>query len=199
MFYSNGAPIYKSEVAEECGKPSGELTLKNIFRYPKENSIYVSVPFHSSALSADDGPTSSITAAYEVQLIKELSDAGADEVIIKCDYESLDGDFVLRIANYVSLIKLTVPDIHVGFMIFPEDLKLTSAVDTVYDYADFCAVDMTNVNEKEDFSSIIGTNLTNILRYKMRILIRYGSEQNINDVYALLDSFGVKNRQVIVK
>lgn len=195
MFYSNGAPIYKSEVAEDCGKPSGELTLKNIFKYPLENGIYVSVPFPSSALSSEDTPASSITSAYEAELIKELALAGADEILIKCKYDALDSDFILRIANYITLVKLSAPDIHVGFIISTDDVKSTQTIDSVCRYADFCAVDMSGMENAEDMASFIESELTNILRYNMRVLIK----GNTPEAYALLDSLGIKNRQVFVK
>ncbi len=196
MFYSNGAPLYYSEVAEECDKQSGELTLKNIFRYQKENGIYVSVPFPSSALSAHESPAASIDAAYEAELIKELCEAGANDVIIKCKYEALDDDFVLRIAGYISVLKITVPNLRVGFMISAEDAGKTAEIDSICDYADFCAVDMSSAENGETVKSLTEPLLTNILRYKMRVLI---SGTELDSKYAALDGLGIKNRQVVSK
>ena len=196
MFCSNGAPLYYSEVAEECDKPSGELTLKNIFKYTKENGIYVSVPFPSEALEGSDSPTSSITAAYEAELIKELYEAGANEVIIKCSYGSLDEDFILRIAGYITDLKRKVPEITVGFMISTEDASKTAEIDGICDYADSCAVDMSAAESGEEILSLTEPLLTNLLRYKMRICISGGE---LDSKYAALDELGIKNRQVVSK
>ena len=188
MFYSNGTPIYNSPVAEENGKASGELTLKNIFRYTNENDIYVSVPFSSSGLSKDD----SAAAIYETELIKELYESGADEVIIKCDRKAPTDLLLLRLAEYFTEVKKAVPEIHLGFMITSDEAKDTETVERICDYADFCAVDTSAV---ADLDKAMGESLVNVLRYNMRVLIKGGTEEN----YAILDKYGIKNRQVIAK
>ena len=200
MFYSNRSPIYKSEVAEDCGKPSGELTLKNVFRYPQENGIYVSVPFPSDALASTSGPASSMTATYEIELIKELFEAGANEIIIKCSYESLESeDLLSHIASYVSSLKREVPEINVGFMISSEDVTKTESIDFICKYADFCAVDMSSAKDGESIISIAEPAIINILRYNMRILISGGGSDSVSVKLLALDSLGITNRQIITK
>lgn len=200
MFLSNGAPLYKSEVAIACGKPSGELTLKNIFRYPNENGIYVSVPFPSEALSGGEAPAADVLAAYEFSMIKELYEAGADEVIIMCNTEELeDNEFISRAAEYIADLKRKVEGIHVGFMIASEDGNATEAIDTICDYADFIAIDMTDADDAEKLTASVDLSLVNILRYKMRVLISGGDGEALSAKYGALDAFGIKNRQVVTK
>jgi hypothetical protein len=195
MFYSNRAPIYFSEVAEIYGKPSGELTLRNIFRYPLENGIYVSVPFPSEALS----DSTSASAPYEAELIKELYDAGANDIILKCNYETLDEALVARVAEYIIGLKESIPDICIGFAVSVKDAEKTAEIDKLLDYADFCAVDMSSAQSGDELTALTSPLLTNILRYNMRVMLRGGDEASLAERYAVLDNLGIKNRQVISK
>ena len=203
MFAKNGTPLYKSNVAIEAGKSCGELTLKNIFRYSNENRIYTSVPFPSSSLSMEKGLSASYAAAYEIEMIRELCEAGASEIIVKCDTSRLsDDDFVARVVEYLCEIQIKVPEINLGFMISAvnaasEDTK--AAIDVICDYADFCAVDMTAANSPEELSELTDAAIVNILRYKMRVLIGNSSESDLSALYSALDTFGINNRQVIIK
>ncbi len=203
MFAEDGTPLYKSPVAIESDNPCGELTLKNIFRYSNENGIYTSVPFPSKSLSISKGLSASYAAAYEIEMIRELSEAGASEIIIKCDTSDLsDEDFVARAVEYICDIQIKVPEINVGFMISAQNASsydTKAAIDAICDYADFCAADMTSAKDAEELIALTDASIVNILRYKMRVLIRYGSEEEVNSIYSALDSFGIKNRQVLVK
>ena len=202
MFASDGTPLYKSPVAIESSNPCGELTLKNIFRYSNENGIYTSVPFPSEALSMSKGLSASYVAAYEIEMIRELSEAGASEIIIKSDADLSDSEFLDRAVEYLCELQIKVPEINVGFMISAADASnddTKAAIDTLCDYADFCAVDMTSAKDAEELTSLTDAAIVNILRYKMRVLVRYGSEEEVNAIYSALDTFGIKNRQVIIK
>lgn len=209
MFYSNGAPFYRSEVANAAGNPSGELTLGNIFKYPEENEIYVSVPFPSSVLSSSDDVLSSVKAAYEIAMIKELCEAGADEVIIRCSafggdrtYSIADEDFSTTVCEYLSDLRHKVPDINIGFMISASDANdqsLAVAVDKINGYADFIAVDMTDVSDTEELTETVNSALVRILRYKMRVLIGGADEESLAPIYQVLDTLGITNRQVAIK
>lgn len=206
MFYSNGAPFYMSEVANAAGKPSGELTLGNIFRYTVENRIYVSVPFPSSVLASKEDALESVKAAYEIAMINELYEAGADEIIIRCApfggecaYSLTDEAFVKRICEYLSDLRHKVPDIHIGFMISASDAKdgsLAVAIEQINCYADFIAVDMTAISDAEELKTAANSALVNILRYKMRVLIGGANEEALVPIYQALDTLGIKNRQV---
>lgn len=208
MFLSNGAPLYKSEVAIASGKPSGELTLKNIFRYANENGIYVSVPFPSEALLSSDEMLWGMDAAYEIAMIKELYEAGADEVIIRCTPLGESGafsigneDLVQRVCEYLSEIRIKVPDIHIGFMISAEDARdgaYTVDIDKINGYADFIAADMTGFNDAEELKAAANAALVNLLRYEMRVIVG-GNEETLPSVYQVLDTLGIKNRQVATK
>lgn len=207
MFYSNGDPFYRSEVADAFGQTSGELTLGNIFKYAKENGIYVSVPFPSEALSMDDSIKGGVRAAYEFELIKELYGAGADEVIIRCvpfGSQSADllrnDEYMERVTEYLHGLRIKVPDIHIGFMISADDAadgSLAGIIHTVDTYADFIAVDMTGSADTESLTASIEASLANLLRYEMRALLgNSGDEEQLGALLALLDSFGISNRQV---
>lgn len=208
MFTSSGAPLYRSEVAIASGKSAGELTLRNIFRYANENGIYVSVPFPSSALISNDELLWGMNAAYEIALIKELYEAGADEVIIRCSafgasgaFSISDKDLVQRVCEYLSEIRIKVPEIHIGFMISKEDVKdgtFTAEIDKINGYADFIAADLTAVSDTEELKSTVNASLVNLLRYEMRVLVG-GNEETLSSVYATLDSLGIHNRQTVIK
>ena len=208
MFTSSGAPLYRSEVAIASEKSVGELTLRNIFRYANENSLYVSVPFPSSALLSNDELLWGMTAAYEIAMIKELYEAGADEVIIRCSafgesgaYSIGDKDFMQRACEYLSEIRIKVPEIHIGFMISKEDVKdgaFTAEIDKIGGYADFIAADMTAFSDTEELKSAVNASLVNLLRYEMRVLVG-GREETFSSIYATLDSLGIKNRQTVIK
>lgn len=209
MFYSNGAPFYRSEIANAAGNPSGELTLGNIFKYPEENGIYVSVPFPSSVLSSKDDALTSVKAAYEIAMIKELCEAGADEVIIMCSslgdesvYSIANEDFAKRVCEYLSDLRHKVPDINIGFMISASDVKdpaLAVSVDKINGYADFIAVDMTEISDAEELTETVNSALVRILRYKMRVLIGGADEEALAPIYQVLDTLGITNRQVAIK
>ena len=209
MFYSNGAPLYSSEVAEASGEPSGELTLGNIFKYANENDIYVSVPFPSSVLASKESPLSEVRAAYEIALIKELHEAGADEVIIRCSafgtespYSIENEDFAHRLCSYLSDLRYKLPELHIGFMISATeaaDSALSAAIDKINGYADFIAVDMTDVSEADDLTEAASSAIVSILRYEMRLLLGGGDEEALAPLYSALDSLGMKNRQVATK
>ena len=192
MFAWSTPPLYHSAVAEKYGWIMGELTLKNIFRYPNENGIYVSVPFPSRTLSDEPTDGSYEYSTCDAEMIKELYDAGADEVIIKCDRKTTGEAFLLRLAEYFTEIKKAVPGIHLGFMISEDEAKNTEMVARICDYADFCAVDMTDL---QDLDRSIEASFVNVLRYNMRVCINDGSEES----YAILDKYGIKNRQIISK
>lgn len=209
MFYSTGEPFYRSEVARAANKPSGELTLGNIFKYTEENGIYVSVPFPSSVLSSKGDALTSVKAAYEIAMIKELCEAGADEVIIKCSafggestYSFADEDFLKRVCEYLSDLRHKVPDINIGFMMSAGDVQdssLATAINKINDYADFIAVDMTNISDAEELKETADAALVNILRYKMRILIGGAGDEALAAKYQVLDTLGITNRQVATK
>ena len=193
MFSYSGFPLYYSEVAERYGLSTGELTLKNIFRYPAEKGLYVSVPFESKALSGSD------VLIQEIEMINELCLAGADEVIIKCQRGALDDEFLLSLAEYITEIKKASPEMHVGFVISAEEAPATKTVDKICDYADFCAVDLSAISDAEAFDSEISPAFVNILRYNMRILMKGGSEESLDSRYGVLDRLGIKNRQILSK
>jgi hypothetical protein len=206
MFYSNGAPFYRSEVAIAAGKPSGELTLGNIFRYTEENNIYVSVPFPTSVLNEKADTLSDVKAAYEIAMIKELYEAGADEVIIRCTdfggkstYSSDDAEFVNSVCEYLSDLRRKVPEIHIGFMISAGDAgdaSLATIIDKIDRYADLIAVDMTAFSDSEELKVAANSAIVNILRYKMRVLIGSSDEESLALKYQILDTLGMNNRQV---
>jgi hypothetical protein len=208
MFLSNGSPLYKSEVAIASGKPSGELTLKNIFRYANENGLYVSVPFPSGALISRDEMLWGMDAAYEIAMIKELYEAGADEVIIRCSKFGESGvfsigneDFVQIVCEYLSEIRIKVPDIHIGLMISKEDSEdgiHTAEIDKINGYADFIAANMTGFNDAEELKAAANAALVNLLRYEMRGIVG-GNEETLPSIYQVLDTLGIKNRQVATK
>lgn len=206
MFYSNGAPFYRSEVAEAAGKPSGDLTLGNIFKYTEENDIYVSVPFPSSVLSSSGDTLESVKAAYEIAMIDELYKAGANEVIVRCFpfggnsvYSPDSEEFVTRICEYLSDLRRKVPNINIGFMISASDANdasLAAIIDKINDHADFLAVDMTAITDAEELKAVANATLVSILRYKMRVLIRSTENGDLEPMYRVLDTLGIKNRQV---
>ena len=205
MFYSNGAPIYRSEVAMACGKPSGDLTLANVFKYPDEMGIYVSVPFQSTELASDEDASGHVRAAYEIALIKELAAAGADEVIVRCaplgaqSADLLRDDrYMGRITDYLYDLRHEVPEIRIGFTVSASDAadpSLATAIDTLSQYADLIAVDMTGLDDPDSLAASVEPTLANLLRYKMRVLISGKSEE----LCSLLDSMNVKNRQTVIR
>ena len=173
-----------------------------------ENGIYVSVPFHSSALLSNDEMLWGVDAAYEIAMIKELYEAGADEVIIRCSSFGESGAFSIgneaftkRVCEYLSEIRIKVPDIHIGFMISMDDSVdgvHTIAIDKINGYADFIAADMTGTSVADELKAAANASLVNILRYEMRVLVG-GSEETLSSVYETLDSLGIKNRQTVIK
>ena len=186
-------PQYYSKAAEDNGWIMGDLTLKNIFKYPNENGVYVSIPFPSRCLGKKS--YFPINISLDVPMIQELYDAGADDVIIKRFDGSVDDEFILDLANYILEVKTAMPDLSVGFIITVEEARNTALVDRICDYADFCAVDMTEMKDADELKSAAQEVLVNILRYKMRVLIA-GNEETLPPIYQVLDSLGINNRQV---
>lgn len=209
MFYSNGAPFYRSEVARSAGKECGELTLINIFKYANENNIYVSVPFPSTAITLGDSLLWGVEAAYETAMIRELYEAGADEVIIRYSdygitsgYSLTDEELVGRVCEYLSDLQRKLPGLNIGFMISAKDAtdrSLTVIIDKLNSHADFLAVDMTAISDPQALKDTANDALINILRYGMRVLIQRVDDESLSLAYQTLDSLGIKNRQVAVK
>ena len=195
-------------MAIAAGKPSGELTLKNVFKHVNENGIYASVPFPSSAIISSDTLLWSVNAAYEIAMIKELCEAGADEVIIRCSafgesgaFSAANEDLVQRVCEYLSEIRIKVPDVRIGFMISTTELadsSLSANIDKINGYADFLAVDMTAITDPEELKTATNKALVSIFRYEMRVLVG-GDEETLSSVYQVLDSLGIKNRQAAIK
>ena len=196
MMFDGVTPRYYSEAAKEMGWMTGDLTLKNIFRYPNENDVYVSVSYPSRILG--NSLYLNISSEHiEVPMIKELCDAGADEVIIGRCEGTLNDAFIAQLIEYVAGIKAELPDIAVGFTISTAEAQNTAMVDRLCRYVDFCAVDMSAAADGESLASLVNPLITNVLRYKMRVLISDGG--TLDNKYVILNSFGIKNRQVVSK
>ena len=76
--------------------------------------------------------------------------------------------------------------------------SLAVMVDKINGYADFLAVDMTAISDPEELKTTANDALVSILRYEMRVLVD-GGEETLPDVYGVLDSLGIKNRQAAIK
>ena len=139
-------------------------------------------------------------------MIDELYKAGANEVIVRCFpfggnsvYSPDSEEFVTRICEYLSDLRRKVPNINIGFMISASDANdasLAAIIDKINDHADFLAVDMTAITDAEELKTATNEALVSILRYKMRVLIRSTENGDLEPMYRVLDTLGIKNRQV---
>ena len=206
LFYSNGAPYYSSEAAEAFGNPAGELTLKNVFGYAKENGIYISVPFRSKALASHSALTFGAAAAYELELMRELYLAGADEVIV-IPHLSEDGarpsisdsEYASKVAEYLSDIKRELPKLRIGYALTYDELAddgAAAAISEINGRADLLAADLTEFSEASELEEAAREIQVKLMRYGMRVLIGGGDRA---ELCASLDLLGLKNRQMMTK
>ena len=203
MFLSNGAPLYYSDAAKAFGKECGELTLKNIFGYANDKGMYISVPFPSKAMALSGEITFGAAAAYEAELINELYEAGADEVIIKiADFgeSGLSEEDADHLVKYLETVRRRVPRVKLGLMISINDVcdpELSAVIRKLDGYADFIAADLTACDSPEALRAAAQDGLAEILRYEMRALIRDGEAGD--ELCKVLDTLGILNRQFAVR
>ena len=209
LFDENGTPYFSSEIALTLGKPCGELTLKNTFKPILENRLYSSVLFPSSALTGRNSTDRYMQNAYELSLIRELVEAGADEILIYCtsfgnSISSIlsEEDFPDRFIEYTGDVKRKFPDLKLGFALSITDASnpdLAESIRTIAQYVDFLAADATSFSSADELSDAINVSAVSIMRYEMRILLGGISKTDFEEQCALLDKLGIKNRQTVLQ
>jgi hypothetical protein len=205
LFDENGIPYFESEIALSLGKPCGDLTLKNTFKPLIENEIYSSVLFPSSALTSLNATDRYMQNAYEFSLMRELVEAGANEILIYCTPFGksnssilLEDSFAERFIEYVGDIKRKFPSIRIGFSVSAYDLpdpSVSEIICIISEYVDFIAADVTAAKTADELSIVIDPAAISILRYEMRILLGGTTKVELDSQIALLDKLGLKNRQ----
>ncbi len=199
LFDSTGAPYYASPTASAFGNSCGELTLQYIFDGVGEG-IHASVLFPSSALRNTDEAKQSVINAYEIALIEELYEAGADDVILVTELPELTDEFEKVISSYISTLKLSCPELAVGISLsveFVSDETNASTINTLAKNFDILALDLTKCDTPEALSETVSTLSLPILRREMRLLLRASNEKELLGLTEILDKNGMKNRQVI--
>ena len=206
LFSDSGMPLYASEVAAAFGKDHGELTLKNTFRPVADKGLYASVVMPSSVKNV---PPLRIwtTAAYEATLANELWQAGADEIVIlfnetgKRDPVLADG-FIETAVEYVYGIRRQAKELRVGITVTPADLldpAKVNDVERLCGVADFCAVDLTAIEDPAEITDILLEISTTVLRHEMRLLLANEgkSEELLAAADDIMGKLGMKNIQYI--
>lgn len=203
LFSESGAPYYYSSVASAFGNPTGELTLSRVFEAVGED-IYASVIFPSSALCNADEEKRAVITAYEVSMIKELYDAGADDVIITLpdDFQAMDELFIEALSDMMYSLRRHCEQLRVGVSL-PAELAIDTAhaieLEKLSKTVDILALDLTWCESNEELADTVSTASINILRREMRLLIKNANEKELLALSELLDSYGMYNRQVVAK
>ena len=208
LFDANGVPHFESEIAISLGKPCGDLTLKNAFRPLLEAGIYSSVLFPSSALTGRNSTDQYMQNAYELSLIRELVETGANEILVYCTQFGksnsailLEEDFTERFIEYTNDIKRKFPSLRIGFVISASDLPdpaISEIISVISEYVDFLAADATAAKTVDELSDAIDPAAISILRYEMRILLGGTTRSEFDGQVELLDKLGLKNRQSVL-
>lgn len=206
LFSDSGMPLYASEVAAEFGRDRGELTLKNTFRPVADKGLYASVLMPSSVKNV---PSLRLwtTAAYEATLASELWQAGADEIVVLFDGTGkgksvLADGFTETAAEYVYSIRRQASELRVGIAITPADLldsERANDIERLCGVADFCAVDLTAIEDPSELTNILLEISTTVLRHEMRLLLKNEgkSEELLAAADDIMGKLGMKNIQYI--
>ncbi len=203
LFDENGTPYYNSSVAAAFEKPRGDLTLGRVFEAVGEE-IYASVIFPSEALLNTENEKQAVLNAYEVSLIKELYEAGADDIIITLagDFPKVDDDFIARLSDMVYSLRHHCEGMRIGISLPPElatDGNNALALERLSKTVDILALDLTECESHESFTHILSRASINILRREMRLLIRNANEKELLALTETLDKYEMRNRQVVAK
>lgn len=203
LFNENGAPYYNSSVAAAFDKPRGELTLGRVFEAVGEE-IYASVIFPSEALLNTEEEKQTVLNAYEVSLIKELYEAGADDVIITLsgDFPKVDDSFIARLSDMVHSLRHHCDGLRIGISLPSElaaDANNALTLESLSKTVDILALDLTEIEDQDSFTETLSRASINILRREMRLLIRNANEKELLAITEILDRYEMMNRQVVAK
>ncbi len=203
LFNEKGAPYYSSSVAAAFDKPRGELTLGRVFETVGEET-YASVIFPSEALMNTEEEKQTVLNAYEVSLIKELYEAGADDVIITLsgEFPKVDDSFIERLSDMVHSLRHHCDGLRIGISLPPElatDGNNALALESLSKTVDILALDLTEIEDQDSFTETLSRASINILRREMRLLIRNANEKELLAITETLDKYEMRNRQVVAK
>lgn len=201
---SDGELMFDSQTQGGIFGSAGDtekLSLKEIFKPFRDAGLYVTCLFPMRYMVDGDGYTRDVLYAYEIALLCEIAEAGADEVILSSvdsilvsdsrDVDILEGLSSLR--EIARAVNLRAPETAVGIALSPEFL-LTNESDRylseIAEAFDLTLLDLCGLKNSElDLPSTIGAAVTDhlyfILRYGMRVLIPYGTAEGVvnRDVY----------------
>ena len=206
LFSDSGMPLYASEVAVAFGRDCGDLTLKNTFKPIADKELYSSV-LMPSAVKRVVPLRIWATAAYEATLASELWQAGADEIVVLFDEPGngasvLAEGFVETAVEYVYGIRRQTKELRVGITVTPADLldpERAADVERLCGAADFCAVDLTAIEDPDELTDILLELSADVLRHEMRLLLKNEgkSEELLAAADEIMGRLGMKNIQYI--
>lgn len=204
---SDGSITYDTEYDVSFGESAqeGVSELSKYTTYIHENGGYVCAYFYVTSFDVEDEYLREIYKAYELALISEAAQGGADEIMLV----GLDvtEDNIDEIEKFVSDVSYSVESAVVGVLIPPETFKLTE--EGIYHAArlrsvcDFVALDLRDLPDDADkveiegeaslLDSTLGDMEYYISSYSMRTVF---SEKNSSLCDAAI-ALGVENLQII--
>ena len=199
----DGALLFDSAVNTALGifPENATLSISRILTPFFEEGLYVSCIFPMRFFLSEDAHSERIFYAYETELLSEVAQAGADEIIL------LDADRLFRLTDEngarrysdkealsaLTEIAVTVhgdaPETAVGLACSPDflasvqaDLYL-SALAKAFDFTllDLRAFQTGTPEEDRILSDTVSAHLYFVLRYGMRILIPEGAASAVSD------------------
>ncbi len=204
----DGSILYNSLIAKELGIPVGSsnIEIEHVVTSAKEREVYLSGIYYVNAFSKDDTLVRSVELSKNASVIAEVLMAGFDEVVII--FSDISADNIDEAIRFIDSIKALTNNGAVGVAVPESILKLEEAakksefINILSENADFLAIDTSNATDS-DISAYIGekinTEKLHLHMYKMRLLLPYSSDKQVQDgIISSAEENGISNWQIII-
>lgn len=192
------APSYNSAVyTAVSGNSGGRLDLSRAVSKLHAENIRVCGCFDATSPSVKDENARAAAMNYEAALIAEAVSCGVDDIVV-CGLPS-DSYGISYASALFKLVREKNASAVLGAGIPYKVMTSSAAAGAVSQYssfADFCAVDMSGVEEDETTESAVATGLSYYFKeYPLRVIMSTGNE-SISSRVAALAALGIYNIQV---
>lgn len=192
----NGNMIYSSDKTASLGvSANSNLTLSRLDQHFEYYEDYVCGYFKSDFLPSDSAFDRIGTQSKEATLLAEAADYGFDEFLIEFG-SAITKDDLLLYQAYLLDLKLACPDTLIGVALpkeFCESIESAALISEIMSVADFCAVDLSDLNSPDSLEQSLLSLLYLVDRYPSRIIVRYENEDTFAELKAVLDKLSISS------
>ena len=191
------APSYKSAVyTAVSGNTGGRADLSRAVRILHDKNIRVCACFDATSPSVNDKDARDAALNYEAALISEALAFGIDDITI-CGLPS-DSYGVAYASELFKIVREKNPSSVLGAGIPYKVMMSSAAAGAISDYssfADYCAVDMSDMDEDLTEESVVSGLSYYFLEYPIRVILMTG-EISVSSRVEALGRLGIYNVQV---